>query len=216
MKTFATIVADPPWDMRWSGGTWIRKKGNGRVYRSVKQPAKRLPYETLTIAAIAAMRIGDLAAERSHLWLWVPDTYVLNGAATNVCRAWGFVPYRFIVWAKANFGLGAFPRPQHELLLLARRGGLPYAKTLRRVGSVQTWKQPYFRVGRGAAKRHSAKPEEAYRLVELASPGPYLELFARRRRRGWSAWGNEVVTDVTIADEDVTAFGPPATLPLFS
>jgi len=43
---------------------------------------------------------------------------------------------------------------------------------------------------------HSAKPEAFLDLVEQVSPGPYLELFARRQRLGWDTWGNECRCDV--------------------
>lgn len=39
--------------------------------------------------------------------------------------------------------------------------------------------------------RHSEKPEAFLDLVERISPGPYLELFARRDRLGWDTWGDE-------------------------
>jgi N6-adenosine-specific RNA methylase IME4 len=48
----------------------------------------------------------------------------------------------------------------------------------------------WFQWGRGA---HSAKPEAFLDLVEQVSPGPYLELFARRNRLGWDTWGNETL-----------------------
>ena len=38
---------------------------------------------------------------------------------------------------------------------------------------------------------HSRKPDDIYEYAE-SLPGPYLELFARRSRPGWDAWGNEV------------------------
>lgn len=38
---------------------------------------------------------------------------------------------------------------------------------------------------------HSQKPEAFLDLVERVSPGPYVELFARRDRLGWDTWGNE-------------------------
>lgn len=39
--------------------------------------------------------------------------------------------------------------------------------------------------------KHSEKPEAFQDLVEQVSPGPYVELFARRDRLGWDTWGNE-------------------------
>jgi N6-adenosine-specific RNA methylase IME4 len=41
---------------------------------------------------------------------------------------------------------------------------------------------------------HSAKPEALQDLAERLSPGPRLELFARRRRAGWTCWGDQLPT----------------------
>jgi N6-adenosine-specific RNA methylase IME4 len=95
------------------------------------------------------------------------------------------------VWAKPSFGLGKFPRPQHEILLVCRRGSLPFA--LNNAGSIQRWTQPCR--GNGG-KIHSAKPDGSYDLVMQASPGPYLELFSRTARLGWDTWGNEALGNV--------------------
>jgi hypothetical protein len=46
---------------------------------------------------------------------------------------------------------------------------------------------------------HSRKPEAFLDLVEQVSPGPYLEMFARRQRLGWDTWGNEALEHVSIA-----------------
>lgn len=40
-------------------------------------------------------------------------------------------------------------------------------------------------------REHSRKPEETHERIEALLPGPYLELFARTRRPGWSVWGND-------------------------
>ena len=40
-------------------------------------------------------------------------------------------------------------------------------------------------------REHSRKPDELYDIIESCSPGPYLELFSRGKRTGWSVWGNQ-------------------------
>ncbi|EQD57896.1 type II DNA modification methyltransferase [mine drainage metagenome] len=45
-------------------------------------------------------------------------------------------------------------------------------------------------------REHSAKPKEIRCMLERASPGSYLELFARRTAPGWTVWGNQVETDL--------------------
>jgi N6-adenosine-specific RNA methylase IME4 len=113
---------------------------------------------------------------------------VLRGGA-RVVRAWGFGVVSEIVWDKINFGLGKFPRPQHEILLVCRRGKLPFQ--VNNAPSVQRWHAPRAKGNRG--RIHSAKPEGSYDLIRQASPGPYLELFSRAARLGWATWGDEAL-----------------------
>jgi N6-adenosine-specific RNA methylase IME4 len=137
---------------------------------------------------IRALPVGEWADRDAHLYLWVPARFNREGIGVLVARAWGFECISEIVWAKPNFGLGKFPRPQHEILLICRRGTLPYA--VNDVGSVQHWRRDDG-AGHGG-KIHSAKPAAALDLIERASPPPYLELFARPPHRlGWDVWGNE-------------------------
>jgi N6-adenosine-specific RNA methylase IME4 len=115
----------------------------------------------------------------------------------QVVQAWGFSVVSELVWDKINFGLGKFPRPQHEIVLICRRGNLPFQ--LNNVGSVQRWSRPYGMSHGFAGKIHSAKPEGFTDLVERASPAPYLELFARRQRLGWDSWGDEAFNHVSLS-----------------
>lgn len=174
---YRTIVADPPWPLDWRGdGVGRRRRGD-------------IGYVSMTLDAIKGLPVADLAEPDAHLYLWTTDEMALEGHALAVVRAWGFrrcgPP---IVWQKPNFGMGHFPRPQHELALVCRRGALPFA--LSNVGSVQRWHSD---------QRHSAKPDGFQDLVEQASPGPYLELFARSQRLGWDTWGNEALCHVDLA-----------------
>jgi N6-adenosine-specific RNA methylase IME4 len=196
-KKFRAIVADPPWPMRWSGGASNRRNGRGEVHRNLASSHKVLPYSTMSIDAIAALNVAAVADDDAALLLWAPDRFEIDGAATRVCRAWGFEPQRFVVWRKAGFGQGTFPRPQHELALYARRGA-PKART-RNVGSVHSWKLVYEQRGRVASRRHSAKPPDFLAMVETVFVGPYLEMFARDPRIGWSSYGNEVCADAAVA-----------------
>jgi len=62
-------------------------------------------------------------------------------------------------------------------------------------GSMRTLKPGRTQVNMLATRKreHSRKPDEIYDIIEACSPGPYLELFARFQRNGWSQWGNENV-----------------------
>jgi N6-adenosine-specific RNA methylase IME4 len=181
MKKYRTIVADPPWPFSDARSRPWASKG-GRRSRDTF-----FPYETQSFEWIDALPVADLAEDESHLYLWVPAGFNREGYGVRTARAWGFTVVSEIVWDKINFGLGKFPRPQHEILLVCRRGSLPFET--RNNGSVQRWHAPR---GKGNGGRiHSAKPEGAYDLIELASPPPRVELFARRARFGWDYWGDE-------------------------
>lgn len=190
MTRFRTIVADPPWPFRWDG------RAGGQ--RRADTP---LAYELMTLEEIRVLPVADLAEDDAHLYLWVTPEHHRCGGGVSVAEAWGFKVIHEIIWAKPNFGMGAFPRHQHEPLLVARRGKLPFA--LRNVGSVQRWPQPYTTTRNGGTgKTHSAKPDAALDLIEQASPGPYLEMFARRARLGdWSYWGDESLETVSLSGQ---------------
>lgn len=184
---YRTIVADPPWPVRGDARIrpWVIGPGGRRKRATVWQ------YPLMTMAEIHALPVSELAEEAAHLYMWTTVKLNAHGLGVATVEAWGFEWVGEIVWKKQNFGMGYFPRPQHEVLVVARRGKLPFR--CRDEGSVQDWKQDYTASG---GKRHSVKPLGAQDLVEKASPGPYLELFARRQRLGWDTWGNECRCDV--------------------
>lgn len=188
---YRTIVADPPWPIRWSGGATWRVNGRGERHLN-KQFKRELGYKTLSIEEICALPVLDLAEDDAHLFLWIPDEFLVRGDGDRVARAWGFTPGRLLIWEKSGYGLGRFPRPQHEALVVAKRGSLPFR--VANAGSVQHWRFEYSK----GHRIHSRKPSAALDLIEQASPGPYLELFARRQRMGWDTWGDECFQDIAI------------------
>ncbi len=165
---YKTILADPPW-----------------TYRN-RPPRGRTPYSTLTTAELVAMgsQIQALAAPNAHLYLWSTHAHLADALA--VIEAWGFRYVQALIWFKTQMGLGSYFRHYTEPLLFAVRGDL---RLLRRD------LPSYFVEPR---TKHSRKPQAAYRLMEIASLGPRLELFARERREGWAVWGNEVESDVVL------------------
>src|SRR5947209_1877622 len=99
-QRYRTIVADPPWPIRWEGG-----KG-GRRRRAVP-----LAYDTMSIEDVCALPVAELADLDAHLFLWTTDEFLQEGVAVRVVRAWGFEPLRpTLIWRKPNFGMGHFPR----------------------------------------------------------------------------------------------------------
>jgi N6-adenosine-specific RNA methylase IME4 len=187
IKRYRTIVIDPPWPLDLTGK---------RSFRHTTTDAWRgadtisLPYPSLTLAQIAALPIKELTEQDAHIYLWTINHFIAESYA--IARAWGLHPVQLLTWCKKPMGLGlggTFVNTT-EHILLCKRGHL---KSLRRVDtSWWIWKRQH---------RHSQKPEEFQTLVEQVSPPPYLELFARRVRPGWSVWGNEVKSDIFLPGE---------------
>jgi len=180
LSGFRCIVADPPWAVK-RGSPQGRPKG-------VQMASQPLPYPTMTVDEIKAMPVAGVADKAAHLYLWTINRYVEQ--AYVVARAWGFAPSTLLVWAKTPKGLalGGTYALATEFCLFARRGTLASAR--REESNWWHWK-------RG---RHSAKPEAFQDMVETVSPGPRLELFARRARPGWTVWGNEVEANSAISE----------------
>ncbi|MDR1238438.1 MAG: hypothetical protein LBK28_09370 [Propionibacteriaceae bacterium] len=142
-------------------------------------------YKLMTLAEIEALPVSDLAEDDAHLWLWTTNAALES--AYQVMRTWDFTPRSLMTWTKPRLGLGNYLRNCTEHLLLGTRGKAP----------IQFKAQPTWLFA--PVQDHSHKPEEVYDIIERCSPGPYLELFARRPREGWHVWGNEVNPDITFA-----------------
>ena len=181
---YRTVVIDPPWPQK-AGGPLTGREGFGDTRGSLP-----MPYATMSLEDIAALTIPASAA---HLYLWATSRFLPH--AYWIIDGWGFEYSTTLVWAKApiGHGLGGAYGIATEFVVFARRGSLP---ALSRVGrNWFTWKRPYDERGK---PQHSAKPEEFYAMVEQVSPGPYLDMFARRPRLGWDVWGNEAPNPVEL------------------
>ncbi len=161
---YATVVIDPPW--RYAS-------------KATKADAGK-HYTTMSLEEIAALPIGHLAESDAHLWIWITNAFLAEGRSGPLLAAWGFNALTIVTWCKRPPGVGHYLRNNTEHCILATRGKprTPENKPL------STW----FVWPRG---EHSAKPDAFYDLVETVSPGPYLDVFARRQRLGWHTWGNE-------------------------
>mgnify|MGYP000859971175 CR=1 FL=1 len=146
-------------------------------------------YRTMSLARIKALPVGRLAARDAHLWLWT--TNALLPTAYEVAEAWGFTVRSPLTWVKFRLGLGGrFQlRNATEQLLFCTRGKAPLGSR-----SQPTWFN-------APVQEHSRKPAEQFAIIERVSPGPYLELFARRRpesNQSWAVWGDQVASDIRI------------------
>lgn len=172
-QKFGTVLADPPW--RFVNRTGKMAPEHKRLNR----------YETMTVEEICALPVARVVGDRAHLYLWVPNALMPEGL--RVLEAWGFSYKTNIIWHKIRKdggpdgrGVGFYFRNVTEMLLFGVRGKniRTLAPGRRQVNFLATRKQ-----------EHSRKPDGQYSIIESCSEGPYLELFARGRRDGWTSWG---------------------------
>ena len=193
MNQYATIVADPPWKVGAGRALGAYTVENGvQVWKGASVKSRELVYPSMSVEAISALQVP--AAGAAHLYLWTINKYLRE--SFDVAKAWGFTYSTMLVWAKnpKGNGLGGTYGISTEFCLFCRRGTLATRQDIPTTWF--NWKRPYDERGK---PKHSAKPPEFYAMVDQVSPGPYLEMFARERRLGWDAWGNEVKSDVEIA-----------------
>lgn len=175
---YGAILADPPWHY----DVWA--EGSGRNASS--------KYDTMNAENIALMPVGDLAAPDCVLFIWI--TWPRLSESLEVIKAWGFA-YKTcgFAWLKAHgsqvdmfrdeidaqVGMGYWTRANSEVCLLATRGKPKRLNADVRQGIISP------------RREHSRKPEGVHERIEHLVAGPYLELFARQQRTGWTAWGNQ-------------------------
>lgn len=175
-ERFRTVLADPPW--RFQNRTGKMAPEHRRLNR----------YGTMSLDEIMELPVAQVVGARAHLYLWVPNALILEGL--EVMRRWGFTYKTNMVWYKTRKdggpdgrGVGFYFRNVTELVLFGIRG--KNNRTLR-PGRTQT------NIIVSRKREHSRKPDEQYDVIERCSPGPYLEMFARHEREGWTQWGNEL------------------------
>lgn len=174
-KRYRTIYADPPWQFQ------------NRTGKVAPEHRRLNRYQTMKLDDIKALPVKDMAEEKSHLYLWVPNALLPDGL--EVMKAWGFEYKTNIIWEKIRQdgapdgrGVGFYFRNVTEILLFGIRG--EKNRTLSPARS-------QVNIIRSIKREHSRKPDEIISLIEACSPGPYLELFARGNRSGWDMWGNQ-------------------------
>lgn len=175
---YSTILADPPWQFQ------------NRTGKMAPEHKRLLRYPTMTLREIKELPIDKLAADSSHLYLWCPNALLQEGL--EVMKSWGFQYKSNLIWHKERKdggsdgrGVGFYFRNVTEMVLFGIRGKMrTLAPGRSQVNYLSTRK-----------REHSRKPDEIFDIVESCSPGPYLELFARFPRRGWSQWGNEDIEE---------------------
>lgn len=187
---YTVLYPDPPWP----------EHGGGQIQRGADRH-----YPLMSVDAICALPFGEWAAANAHLYCWVTNNYLKAGL--RAIEAWGFRYVTAVTWVKNKPGLGQYYRGQTEHCLFAVRGRLPYR--VREDGKRAQGRTVLYAPEPDALElaepadlpaafeapvtRHSAKPQEMRRFIELVSGGhgPMLECFARIAAPGFDAWGNQ-------------------------
>jgi site-specific DNA-methyltransferase (adenine-specific) len=174
------VYADPPWKQEYSKGM-----GKGFIHHV------QLPYRQMTIEEIKALPVDQIVASDAILFLWVIDKFLAE--MPSVMESWGF-EYRTVgfVWhksASSDYGENAimsfYTLKSCEFCYIGVRGkpGVSPAKAR------QFYSEP--------KKEHSRKPDGIRSaIVAMVGDVPRVELFARQRRRGWDAWGDQVPSHI--------------------
>lgn len=172
---YTTVLADPPWQF------------TNRTGKMAPEHKRLNRYSTLTLDEIKSLPVSDVCTEKAHLYLWIPNALIQEGLDTM--REWGFQYKSNIIWQKIRKdgepdgrGVGFYFRNTTEIILFGIKG--KGFRTLQ-PGRSQV------NVIKSRKREHSRKPDEQYELIESCSPGKYLELFGRGKRKNWKVWGDQ-------------------------
>jgi N6-adenosine-specific RNA methylase IME4 len=179
---FPLIYADPPWKYEV-----YSEKG---LDRTADQHYPTLTDEEIINFKIDGKTVPEIAHLDAVLFLWCTSSNLVRALA--IMKAWGGFTYKTnAIWDKQRTGTGLVFMNMHEHLLYGTRGDMPAPQYL---------PPSIFRYPRG---EHSAKPPEIRAEIEKMYPAfdekTRLELFARSRPAGWSAYGLEAFNHTTAA-----------------
>lgn len=161
---YQTLVVDPPWPME-------------KIERDARPAQVGFDYPAMTEDELAAFPIPDWAEVDAHLYLWTTHKHL--PMALRLATAWGFRYECLLTWVK-NVGFTPYSWMRStEHVLFCRRGNLELLQLGLRLDF------------NAKVVGHSVKPDAFYELVERASPGPRIDVFARKQRQGWDIYGNE-------------------------
>ena len=167
-KKWRGIFADPPWQWDSAGGL---------------RGATTQDYPTMPLDELCALPVSQIASDDAFLFLGVPPS-LLQECGLVLLEAWGFKYKTNITWDKLEaYGRGSYVRTVHEHLLIGVRPQTPTHFLDNDVLSM---------IRERRSRRNSEKPAIVHEVVQRATNVPYLELFARKRVKGWDCYGNQL------------------------
>ena len=166
---YRVVYADPPWDY-----------GNDFTKAMPGSTRPNDYYPTMSIEELGKLGVPDIVEENSVLFIWT--TSPLLEDCFRVIRMWDVKYKTSFIWNKIKHNFGYYNSVRHELLLVCTKGScLPDSSKL--LNSVQSIER----------KAHSEKPDEFREIIDtLYTKGKKIELFSRKKVKGWDVWGNQV------------------------
>jgi len=184
-KRYGIIYIDPPWAYRDKRNKHPRVCGGALSH-----------YQTMDMESLMKLPVASLADTNCMLFMWATFPYFQE--ALDLIKAWGFC-YKTLgfSWIKTNkingkpfFGIGFYTKSNCEPCLIGVKG-----KPIKVSDSVSS-------VIISPREEHSKKPDIVRdKIVELCGDIPRIELFARQRTPGWSCWGDQIQSDISL-DKD--------------
>ena len=186
-KKFDVIYADPPWDYNGK----LQFDNSSKDAESIDLSKKifissaAFKYPTLKTSELMKLPVQGIARDDCLLFMWTSNPHLAQ--AIELGEAWGF-EYKTVafIWDKMNHNPGQYTLSNCELCLVFKRGRIPKPRGARNIKQLV----------RSPRKEHSEKPIEVIQAIEKMFPAQErIELFARRKTKGWSVWGLDVFTE---------------------
>ena len=204
MGKFATVVVDPPWPIKFGNGKTkaelfderrVLKAGGKISHLGTQANIAALEYPTMTVKEIGELSIGEVLDEDSLLFVWTTQSMLPH--TFNLIQQWGTRYCYTMTWHKP-WGVKPFDRPMYnsEFIIVGLKGSPQYT-TEKMFLTCNTWPNP---------RQNSVKPEGFYDLLRRVTPGPWLDVFGRRRIAGFESWGDEAPEGPALPDHYQTVF----------
>lgn len=188
-KKFDIIYADPPW--HYNGKLQFDKSSTSKeridLSKNIFISSATFKYPTLRTSELMVIPVHEISKDDCLLFLWTTNPHLAQAIALG--QAWGF-EYKTVafVWDKMIHNPGKYTLSNCELCLVFKRGRIPTPRGARNIQQLV----------RSPRKAHSEKPIEVMHAIEKMFPAQErIELFARRKTEGWSAWGLDVENGAT-------------------
>ncbi len=163
---YKTILIDLPWELPF-------------VPVEIRKGMKKVNYSSMSIKEIEEFPINNFADNDCVMFFWTTHKHL--PVSFQIINKWKFKYLATISWDKGNGMTWNGIQKKTEFCLICYKGKL----TL-------NFKKPIPTHITEKSQGHSKKPHCLYRIIEKSTLFPRIELFARHRREGWDAWGNEV------------------------